>query len=163
MKLILIITLAFLSTSCAHRLKVPLPKLEDNSEKQAIQEFKKFKIERQQHKQMLFDHISIQDKVYTIESSKYLLDYINPHLYQKLYNDSWGKYIAWFSLVPLYFFGKKMIEEGGGLTNVSLSLISATGFFYGMSLELDKNNEIIDRYNQDLKIKLNIIDLPLSL
>lgn len=158
----LIITQLFLFVSCAHRMSVPLPNLDKKKEKEQIEVYKKYKIENQSYYDMMANQIKIQDVAYDLETTKYLVNEISPKHYPRLMTTSWGKYLAYLSFIPMIIFGKRIIEIDSSLDNVSIFLLSSFGIFYGMSMELEKNNNVIDKYNQDLKIKLNIINLPIQ-
>lgn len=142
--------------SCAHKYEGREPDFEIKSAQERNKEFQQFKLEKYKIPSPHYFNLKFRDMPVRPENLEHVLEATKPGTYKQMKTHHWGAYIAWISAIPFAIFLSQSISDFN-VTNLFLLTTTASTFVYGSYLERQHKNRVIDSYNRELKIKLDLI------
>ena len=148
--------LILITTSCAHKYQGREPDFTVKKTEERIKEYKQFKIDRHTVPSPHYEYLNFHGKPVNAQDLEHVMAATRPGTLKEWEQHHWGAYMAWVATIPFVIFLTNTISDFN-FTNLFLFGASATAFGYGSYLEQQYKNQIIDSYNRELKIKLNLI------
>lgn len=152
----LVLPILLLTTSCAHKYEGREPDFEIKSTQERIKEYKQFKLDHYQYPSPHYSNLRFRGKAVPPENLEHVLEATRPGTLKDWETHHWGAYMTWVAAIPFAIFLTNTISDFN-FTNLFLFGASAGAFGYGSYLEQQYKNQVVDAYNRELKIKLNLI------
>lgn len=151
-----ILSMLLLCTSCATKYQGREPDFTPKKTNEAVKEYELFKIQPYSIPMPHYSTLKFRGKPTAPEDIEHVLAATKPGTLRAWRKHHWGAYMAWVAAIPFAIFAANTASDFN-FTNLFLLGASATAFGYGSYLEQQHKNRIINGYNRELKIKLNLI------
>lgn len=151
-----LLTILFALSSCTHKYIDRAPDFEVKTKKEQLAEEKKFKMAPYKIPLPHYYYFNFQGKRTRPDDVEHVLENTRNGTLYEWKQHHWGAYMAWVAAIPMAIFAKEVATDFG-ITNLFLFGASAGAFGYGSMLEMQHKNRIIQEYNRELKIKLDLI------